>query len=286
MEAHPNTVWAAVLDSPLPPQIRHLVEIPGNAERAFRVLFDGCAADRACAAAYPNLEATFYQLVAELNVAPVRYQAQHPRTGAVHSIVLTGDGLVRTLFDALYHTDLIPFLPLAAAALRQGDTSLLSLAADRLVFSDTLSHGMNYSVQCAEEAALTNPRQVAAARARVRREIGDVFTQEDFFRVCGQWGAARVSPSIKNPVVSSIPTLILAGQYDPITPPSFGGIAGRTLRNSFVFEFPGVGHYVRGASPCAHAIMMQFLANPERRPNAGCIDQMGPPPWVIPPLPR
>ena len=283
MEEYPRAVRAAVLDSALPPQVRHLVERPGSVERAFRLLFDGCAADRACAAAYPNLETTFYQLVAELNVTPLRYQARHPRTGAVHTIALTGDGLVDTLFDALYYTDLIPYLPLAAASLRQGDSTLLALAADRLVFNDGLSRGMNYSVQCAEEGNLTNPAQVAAARPRVRPEIGDVFTQEDFLRVCAAWAAARVSPSIKTPVVSAIPTLILAGQYDPITPPDFGRIAGRTLRNSVVFEFPGVGHYAGNGSPCAHAIMMQFLNAPTRRPDAGCIAQMKPPAWIIPP---
>jgi pimeloyl-ACP methyl ester carboxylesterase len=283
MESYPTVVRAAVLDSTLPPQVRQLVEIPGNVERSFRLLFDGCAADRACAAAYPNLEATFYQLVAELNVTPRRYQAQHPRTGAVHTIVLTGDGLVRSLFEALYYTDLIPILPLVGASLRQGDTTLLTLAADRLVFNDSLSQGLNYSVQCAEEGNLTNPEQVAAARRRVRSEIGDLFTQEAFFRTCADWGSARVSSSIKSPVASAIPTLILAGQYDPITPPAFGQLAGQTLRKSFFFEFPGVGHYARNGSPCAHAIMLQFLNDPTRRPDAGCIAQMGPPPWIIPP---
>ncbi|HEX5167366.1 MAG TPA: alpha/beta hydrolase, partial [Thermomicrobiales bacterium] len=119
----------------------------------------------------------------------------------------------------------------------------------------------------------------------VRPEIGDVFTQEAFFRVCSQWGAARISPSVKTPVVSAIPTLILAGQYDPSTPPEFGRIASRTLRNSFFFEFPGVGHYTGNGSPCAHAIMLQFLDDPTQRPDATCIDQMGPPSWIIPPAP-
>ena len=117
----------------------------------------------------------------------------------------------------------------------------------------------------------------------MRSEIGDVFTQEDFFRTCAAWGAARLSPSIKTPVHSTIPTLILAGQFDPATPPEYGRIAAKTLPNSFFFEFPGVGHNVRPGSPCAHGIMMQFLKTPTRRPDAGCIAQMKPPAWVIPP---
>jgi pimeloyl-ACP methyl ester carboxylesterase len=283
METNPKTVRAAVLDSTLPPQVHMLVDIPGNAERSFRLLFDGCASDRACATAYPNLEATFYQLVAELNVTPLRYQARHPRTGVVYSVVLTGDGLVRALTQALYSTTLIPLLPLVGASLRQGDTTLLARLAEQIVFDDSANLGLYYSVQCAEEANLTNPAEVAAARRPVRPEIGDVFTQEDLFRTCAAWGAARVSPSIKTPVVSPIPTLILAGQFDPATPPRYGLQAGRTLPQSFFFEFPGVGHNVGFGSPCAHAIMMQFLKTPTRRPDDGCIADMGPPSWVIPP---
>jgi pimeloyl-ACP methyl ester carboxylesterase len=285
METYPEMVHAAVLDSTMPTQIRLLVERSGTVDHAFRALFDGCAADSACAAAYPNLEDTFYQLVAELNVTPLSYQAQDPRTGIIHTIVLTGDGLVNTLFDALHFTDMIPLLPLVGASLRAGDTTLLALAAGRLIFDDSFSQGMNYSVQCAEEANITSPKQVARAGRRVRSEIADVFTFESVFRVCSEWGAARISPSIKTPVVSAIPTLILAGQYDPATPPEFGRIASRTLRNSFFFEFPGVGHYVGGGSPCAHDIMLQFLNDPKQRPDAACIDQMGPPAWIIPPAP-
>jgi pimeloyl-ACP methyl ester carboxylesterase len=197
---------------------------------------------------------------------------------------LTGDGLVLDLFQALYHTELIPILPLVGASLRQGDTTLLAQAAAQLIFDDSSSVGLNYSVQCAEEGNLTNPAQVAAARRRVRPEISDVFAQEAFFRVCAAWGADRLSPRIKTPVRSTIPTLILAGQFDPATPPEYGRMAARTLPRSFFFEFPGVGHHARFGSPCAQSIMLEFLKSPTRRPDAGCIAQMKPPAWVIPPV--
>ena len=52
----PEIVHSLVLDSALPPSVNQLVDRAANAERAFRVLFDGCAADVACASAYPDLE--------------------------------------------------------------------------------------------------------------------------------------------------------------------------------------------------------------------------------------
>jgi pimeloyl-ACP methyl ester carboxylesterase len=84
------------------------------------------------------------------------------------------------------------------------------------------------------------------------------------------------------PVVSDVPTLILAGEYDPLTPPRYARIAGRTLRNSDWFQFPAMGHNLQRSSPCAHEMMMEFLANPALTPDASCIAEMPPPMWVIP----
>ena len=79
-----------------------------------------------------------------------------------------------------------------------------------------------------------------------------------------------------------MPTLILAGEYDPLTPPSYAEIMSRTLRNSRWFEFPGIGHAVERSSPCAHAMMIDFLAAPQLAPDASCLADMRPPAWVIP----
>ena len=152
----PEAVHSLVLDSALPPSVNQLVDRAANAERAFRVLFDGCAADVACASAYPDLETVFYDLVAKLNLTPARYFAQHPRTGVVYNVVLTGDRLVRTLVDALVPPYLIPILPFVAASIQNGDFTLMSQATSLLWFDDSHSTGMFYSVNCADEASRTS----------------------------------------------------------------------------------------------------------------------------------
>jgi len=91
-----------------------------------------------------------------------------------------------------------------------------------------------------------------------------------------------VSRRAAAPVVSDVPALILAGEYDPLTPPRYGGIAGRTLQRSLRLTFPGIGHGVQRTAPCAHAIMVAFLAAPGQPPDASCIADMRSPAWVIP----
>ncbi len=278
----PEAVNSLVLDSALPPSVNQVVDRSANAERAFRVLFDGCAADAACSSAYPNLESVFYGLVADLNASPASYLAQHPRTGVVHNVVLTGDRLIRTLIDALTDASLIPFVPLVAASIRLGDFTLMSQATSLLTFDDRHSIGTFYSVNCADQVSRTSMPQIFAAQRKVRPEIAEALSEDARLRICEGWGAARPSRSAASPVASDVATLILAGQYDPLTPPEYAEIAGRTLRHSRWFEFPAIGHAVEPTSLCAHTMMIDFLANPLTVPDASCIADLTAPSWIIP----
>ena len=52
----------------------------------------------------------------------------------------------------------------------------------------------------------------------------DDFGADGEFAECDIWGAGTADPIEDKAVVSSIPTLVVAGQYDPITPPSWGKV--------------------------------------------------------------
>ena len=60
MREYPEGIRSVILDSTLPLQIDFYASIPGNTDRAFSVLFDGCAAHPSCNEAYPRLESTFF----------------------------------------------------------------------------------------------------------------------------------------------------------------------------------------------------------------------------------
>lgn len=102
------------------------------------------------------------------------------------------------------------------------------------------------------------------------------------FALCDAWDSGQAGPSENEPITSDIPTLVMGGQYDPVTPPDWGRRAAETLPNSFFFEYPGVGH---GASPgtgCASDMMTAFLIEPTTVPDDACIGEMGPPQFVPP----
>jgi pimeloyl-ACP methyl ester carboxylesterase len=79
-----------------------------------------------------------------------------------------------------------------------------------------------------------------------------------------------------------LPTLILSGTYDPVTPPSYARLAAATLKNSFVIDFPGFGHDVLGNDLCAGVVTDIFLDNPATRPVDRCLDDQSPPDYQPP----
>jgi len=64
LRRHPSGVRSVVLDSVLPPDVNFDEVATTNIQRALNLVFDGCAIDRDCGAAYPDLRTRFADLVA------------------------------------------------------------------------------------------------------------------------------------------------------------------------------------------------------------------------------
>ena len=101
---------------------------------------------------------------------------------------------------------------------------------------------------------------------------------------CKDFGVAPAPDGFNDPVRSDIPTLVLAGEYDPVTPPEQSKHAAESLSHSTFVKFPGLGHGAVFASPeCPEIIFRAFLADPTTKVDTSCVASMGPPNWVGPP---
>ena len=67
---------------------------------------------------------------------------------------------------------------------------------------------------------------------------------------------------------------MLAGHFDPITPPEDGrSVAGR-LENSWYVEFPTLSHGTAFVEGCPRSITLAFLADPTTEPDRDCVAEM------------
>jgi pimeloyl-ACP methyl ester carboxylesterase len=276
MRLYPADLRSVVLNSVLPLQANLFTEIPHAAGRAFDVLFQGCIADSSCNATYPHLQAVFYQLVADLNTTPITFQVTPPLTGIPVTVHFTGNDLVLWLRQTLYSTDLIPVLPGVIFQMRQHDyTQLASIYGQSI--DTTGSIGLFYSIECGEDMAFTTQHDLETSVQGIPPQIQPALLDFGLYRfsICKFWGMKPVPAVQKEPVRSTIPTLILQGEYDPVTPPANGMLAAQTLSKPYFFLFPGVGHGVSSPiSTCPNDITNVFWENPTEKPDASCISSM------------
>lgn len=81
-------------------------------------------------------------------------------------------------------------------------------------------------------------------------------------------------------MTSDVPTLVLSGEFDPITPPEWGQQVANTLSRRFFYIFPGVGHGAATAHECPTEIVHTFVNDPSLEPDASCVGGMGGPDWT------
>ena len=142
---------------------------------------------------------------------------------------------------ALYQTALIPKLPKLIYQFAHHDYSQLFAmnGASRLRLLRK-PWGVCNSRSCAAKDSLT-PQTLAAAVQMVEpesRHYSLIALQQDD-TLCQLWNVQPVPAVQQQPITSAIPTLILSGEYDPVTPPAYGMLAARTLSRSYFFLFPG-----------------------------------------------
>lgn len=164
------------------------------------------------------------------------------------------------------------------------DADLSRLPAELYYGDVSDADGMFNSVECNEEAPFNTLADAEALAVDLPDQFSEsgLATFEQFQATCAVWQSGTADAIEDAAVTSTIPTLIVAGEYDPITPPAWGRIAGETLSNSYFFEFPGVGHGVIDGGDCPVSMMQAFLANPAAAPASDCLAAMSGPAFVTP----
>ncbi|MBZ0296702.1 MAG: alpha/beta hydrolase [Anaerolineae bacterium] len=304
MRDYPEGIYSVVIDSVYPPEVDYLVQHPVSFVDAYDMLFARCADDADCNAAFPELEFAFYNLLDYLNEAPVLVETE------AGELQLTGDRLVGQLFQALYNSTRIPYLPYALALMAYTEDEAVLLEGyfiltgakkldDRELPESVLlgsawladymsefgdindSEGMAYSFDCSEEYQL-NDVESAYAAVEAAPEVLHAYLTDSMLsslQNCEIWGVETADLLEAELVESDIPTLIYSGAFDPITPVSSGDSAASGLFNGLHVVFPTAGHGIsftdNAAGTCAKQIMQDFLIDPWAELDTTCVDETG-----------
>ncbi len=282
MRRHPERVRRAILDGVVPPDFVLGPAIALDAQAALLRIYARCAGDPACAERFPAPLAALDELRSRLGETPVDVVIDDP---------VSGERRVQRLSDieVAVAVRLMSYSPLTAALLPLYIDSALNeqryepLAAQvRLIessFVEALSIGMHNSVVCTEDAPWFD--EAGVDRAALGETYLGTLTFDALATSCDAWPRGVIDDDFKQPLASDIPTLLLSGENDPITPPAYGERAAAGLSRSLHLTGPGQGH---GLAPlgCVPRVMAEFLdAEAPLTIDTTCVDKLAVMPFFV-----
>jgi pimeloyl-ACP methyl ester carboxylesterase len=276
-------VRAAVLDGAEWPGVDPFVESVQATRHAIAELSSACSADATCTRLEPNL-------AGDVGIV-TRRLAAHPR-------VVDLDGRGRVVIDAGWFMAWLrarlafirppgSFVPHAIALMARGSARAYRLTAIRLANEQlcagflpncwpglTRSLGVYLSVMCRDVVPFTDAGRLSRAIGG-NPGFGEAYGHSPYLQACQAWNAGRGSPVVAAPVRSDVPTLVLAGRFDPFGMPPYARAGAAGLADSHVIISPVNGHVVTGTEQdvpdlCMVRVRDAWLANPTQAPDASC----------------
>lgn len=289
MDTDPSGTRSAILQSVKPPNETTFAHEADSPLRAIEQMFADCQADDRCAASYPNLAEDFFALVRRLNEEPLELEIDSSPAGERLPIALDGNRfidwiVINPLYQPVFPHHDAAYLPLLIDEANRGNVGPLKLAAQRhwtaSIENPNWAWGLMFSINCQQDMPAAGPTRPAADLAASERLDG--FARSATQRaICDAWDLAPLPPAADDDVRSDVPTLVLAGSYDPVTPPAWSKTTAEHLPNSIYVEFPGHGHDVTSSNPCAATLEARFLADPTRELDTACVETEPGPAFVV-----
>lgn len=281
----PTGVSGVVLDGVYPPELDTDVALVFSAERAVDQLDAACTGDPRCSdhLADGSFRRTLERVMADLDRSPIIVPVTADGLGddGAVDVVLDGDRVAEFVFVLMYHESLLRHLPAVIGGLDERDAASarwLTTTGTRLLVSSQEANreGTYFAVQCHERLPFaTDPGDDVAP-------FGAAITAARLPEQCDEWEREAAPPDADDPVEGTVPTLLLSGSFDPITPPEFAVDVAERLAAATVVEQGGRGHGIWYGSDCIAGIVERFVADPTGVLDASCAETPVPVEWARP----
>lgn len=268
MRRHPESVRAVILDGVVPPSFAMPSRYAENAQRSVQRIFAMCKQDAKCSEAYPNLEDDLTAMLKD----------------AEDGVVIDGATMRRGFFgeafrNFLYSPEQYTRLPFVVHSAANGDWAPFGRMATQYSKAiRALDLGFFLSVTCAEDIPRVDE---AAVRAAGKGTILGSYRLDQQLGACKVWPHGTADAKSSEPVRSSIPTLIVSGELDPVTPPEYGDEVARTLKHAFHLVIPA-GSHSGETGGCVEKVISEFIREGSVDAlDTACVKSIERPPFFI-----
>jgi pimeloyl-ACP methyl ester carboxylesterase len=280
MRRYPAHVHAVILDGVTYPQQAIGVETPQDAERALNLIVARCVHTSDCAATYPQLQDDLNLLLRQFGPQKVLVTIDDPNSGLPLEFDFNRrifNAALRLLSYSSMQASLLPALIHEAAHGKLRPLAAQSVMNMRQI-SDQLANGMQYSVICSEDEPFF---AAAIDRPGMAKTYQGTDMVDALYEICKLWPRGPVDADLHAPLHSDIPTLLLSGEADPVTPPIDAERAaeGLTRHRHLILKGEGHGQLATGCMPIVAADFLDNTA-PDKL-DASCLDRHAPEPFFL-----
>lgn len=272
MKRKSGNLRAVMLDSIYPQNKHDLLVVPNLMHNAFRQLYAECRLSYLCQQKIPNLKVKTEALIRQFNKTPHFINVRsvfHPKKIRVY---VNGYRLSWAIYQSMYSWRMIQKLPKIITSAYEGNPQAL-LPIIRKYADSTLDPLFSvpafYSVECTD-------RKYNITESDFNKQIAtypDVQAHTLYhwkYDICRVWPVKKTKESFFELTRSAVPTLILNGELDPVTPWYWAVESSKVLDKHYTYIVKGIGHAVVDSDVCASKTVKQFLDQPGKRPTLAC----------------
>jgi len=274
---YPQGVRSIVLDSPVPNTLILGSEHAQALEDALKLQLAACTNTPACQKKFGDAYANLHTLHKRLQQHAVTVEMRDPSTFELSQRPLSATAFAQLVRLYAYSPVTSALLPLMTDDALHGNYAPL-LGQVQLItegLSDSMNTGMGLSVSCTEDADLLQPSATDNESL-----LGNSLT-EFFQRACPNWPHGERPPHFHDAFKSSLPVLILSGEFDPVTPPRYAQMIAKELSNVKVLTLRGQGHAVM-MTRCTPDLMEKFINGLQpKHLKTECLDSIAAIPMFI-----
>ncbi len=266
MRQYPKRVRSAILSGLFAPDTRMYDHLVSDFNRSLKKLFQGCKDDPYCNGSYPSFENDFFELLKHLETTPVTLYLNG------EDFTLNPQDFLLIVHQLMYNENTIGAIPKLIKTMTEENYEYLARVTQLILYRiSSINLAVYWSVMKADESRFDNAemfRKDEEKNPALKSGLNLFAIDIDVYQ---KWPDLNASQSELNAVVSDIPTLLVSGDYDPITPPRNGEEAATHLKNGQHVVFKNAGHVP--INPCFFALSKAFLDNPNESLDLNCVKE-------------
>jgi len=255
MRRHPASLRSVTMKGVVPASMASPETHARAGQNAWEQLVSRCLKDDQCKQNFPTPDVYLQTILKRLESSPV-LPLDRMRNGVKEMTVSTGlfaEAFRFYLYSPENEVRGLKFLKEVAEG-RPGLAEYV-LSTRNLLATDRLAAGFFLSVSCAEDVPYL-PKEL---RPLFSGTLGGDYRLRQQIDACSVWPKGEVSSQHRKPTRSNIPTLLISGEFDPVTPPSGGEEVLKGLTRGLHIVVRNNGHPIGSAEQCSGNMIGSFI---------------------------